>query len=167
MSQAIPDQTSADRDDRLASILAGLTDELRQGGSPQLQRAMTQHPELADELRELWGAVMLAEGLAKQSHSGQLAAVQHAPTIERAGGGDSSATHAAPLPREFGDFELLEEAGRGGMGVVYKARQKSLGRMVAVKMILRGELASPVEHARFRAEAEAVARLDHPGIVPV
>jgi serine/threonine-protein kinase len=147
-----------DRDEKLAGLLAELTEQMQRGNEPDVEGAIRRHPEVADELRELWAAAQIADVLGKPNRREE-STLSAAPR-------DLPAANS--LPRTFGDYELLEELGRGGMGVVYRARQRNLDRLVALKMILHGPLASAHELARFRAEAESVARLEgHPHIVSI
>jgi hypothetical protein len=151
----------SERECRVNRVLADYLEAQRLGRAPDREELLRRHPEVADELRSFFadqdGFGRLAEPIAAP------AAPARAPTL--APGDDTG-----PAPgtvRYFGDYELLEEIARGGMGVVYKARQASLNRTVALKMILAGQFAAPVDVQRFHREAEAAANLDHPNIVPI
>jgi serine/threonine-protein kinase len=141
-AERAPPAGGEDRDAVLARLVTDLTEEIRRGEEPDIEGAARSHPEVAGELRGLIAVARVAEGAAR-------------------------AADGPALPRRFGGYELLEELGRGGMGVVYRARELSLGRDVALKVLGGGQLASRADVARFAAEAEAAAGLDHPAIVPV
>jgi serine/threonine-protein kinase len=155
-------------DERLAVVLADYL-AAADGGDPPDRRAwIDRYPELAAELTDFFAAHdevdRVAAPLREALSTTLFAADGSASTL-----GFAPATGAAGRApaRSFGDYEILEEIARGGMGVVYKARQVSLNRLVAVKMILSGQLASPDDVRRFRAEAEAAAHLRHPNIVAI
>ncbi|MFO0879134.1 MAG: serine/threonine-protein kinase [Gemmataceae bacterium] len=149
-----------DRDERLARLLAEMTERAQHGQEVDLDRTAHEHPDLADELRELWAAAQFADAFARRREEGPRSRGARLPS-------SSTLVPSLPVGQTLGDFELLEVIGRGGMGVVYRAWQKSLQRVVALKMILRGEQATPADLARFQVEVQAAALLQHPNVVPV
>jgi len=166
-SGPIADQTDTDDsqlDEDLALLVTELTDRLHKGQPVDLHQVCSEHPLcrhnplLADELRAIWGTIIVTDAIG--SHEVRLMGDSNAAISD-------SNVWRMNLPCNFGDYRLIEEVGRGGMGVVYRAEQISLGRQVAVKMILKDQLASESERQRFFAEARATARLQHTGIVPV
>jgi WD40 repeat protein/predicted Ser/Thr protein kinase len=137
------------------------------GSPPTRAELLARFPHLAADLD-----AFLADKAAFDRAAGpgrapdETVTLPHAPDPDATVGGTVTAGPLGTV-RYVGDYELLAEIARGGMGVVYRARQVSLNRPVAVKMILAGELASAAEVKRFRAEAEAAAALDHPNILPI
>jgi hypothetical protein len=154
-----PAASDSDKDRRLEAVLHTYLQAVDAGQAPDRETLLRQHPDLASELADFFAN---QEEVAQLAHG--MAGHAEAPTL--APGATSVLTAGAKL-RYFGDYELLEEIARGGMGVVYKARQVSLNRLVALKMILAGQLASAQDVQRFHTEAEAAANLEHPHILPI
>ena len=140
-------------DENALNVLEAYLARLQAGEKPDRAAILREHPELLSALDCL-------EALE------QLAPPPQHETAHADGDVDISPPLAA-MPCDFGPYELIREIGRGGMGVVYEARQKGLDRSVAVKMILAGHLASPESVRRFQTEARAAARLRHSNIVHI
>jgi serine/threonine protein kinase len=145
-----------DRDERLAVVLDGVLAQRTPGQAVDFDALAQQHPDLVEEIRQLLAVGQMVDFVKSSPDPNRT--TDHAPgrrdTFEQ-------------LPRSFGDYELLEEIGQGGMGIVYKAYDRPLQRFVALKMILRGQYATAADLDRFHAEAKAAAGLAHPNIVPV
>jgi serine/threonine-protein kinase len=149
-------------DDEVAfSVLNAIVEDLQAGRQPDRTSLLQEHAELGPVV----DCLELLERLAPPAVTPPApAGIADAATLVGAAPGYPS---IAPSLPDLGKYELLDEIGRGGMGVVYKARQKDLDRVVAVKMILAGSLASPDQVDRFVVEARAMARLHHAQVVRV
>jgi serine/threonine-protein kinase len=159
-----PEQTPS-REAAINAVIAAYLEAADAGRAPGREEFLARHPDLADDLRAFLDDRERFVKAAGQLGPPSLApAVADAPTLAP---GDTPPAPPLGTVRYFGDYELLGEIARGGMGIVYRARQVSLNRVVALKMILAGELASPADVQRFRTEAEAAAALEHPNIVPI
>ena len=141
------------RDEKLEVVIADYIRDCEIGGAPDRRVILERHPELADELRQFFG---------QRDRINQMA-----EPIRGFGDARSQAVGPGHQVSYVGNYELLGEIARGGMGVVYKARQTTLGRIVAVKMIITGRLATEQDVQRFQIEAKAAAGLQHPNIVSI
>jgi tRNA A-37 threonylcarbamoyl transferase component Bud32 len=145
----------------LSELLLRWEDLRRQGGRPSAAEVCADQPELAPELEKQIQAILAMEAM--------LAVGKDTPTEPETPDGPQSVSPASRKGIDFfpSGYEVLEELGQGGMGVVYKARHQRLARLVAIKRLRAGVHAQPSQLARFRNEAEALARVQHPNIVQV
>ena len=148
----------------LDQVIAGYLQGVESGQVPDRYELAARYPDLAEPLRAFFADLDRVE---RQAGPLRLTGDGGHVMSGCSGSGDGIGSGVLARVRYFGDYELLEEIARGGMGVVYKARQASLNRVVALKMILKGVLATGVDVVRFRAEAESAAALDHSHIVPI
>jgi serine/threonine protein kinase len=150
-------QTDITRDDRLAIALDALLKQQASGTPIEWGVVARQHPDLVDEMKQLLAVGQMIDFVKQQPTVAST--IGHTP--------NGTMTPFAKLPCAFGDYDLVEEIGRGGMGVVYKAWDKKLNRHVALKMILRGIHATAADLGRFRGEAQSAGGLAHANIVPI
>src|SRR5215471_13796711 len=149
----------------LEEVLEEYMRRLDRGEVVDRDQFLARHAELADELRSYFAGSDELERLGRPpgKETASLPPCRSLPytcTLEEA-------APAKGEGRRVGDYELLEQIGQGGMGIIYKARQVRLQRLVALKMIRPDRLASPADVLRFRSEAEAAASLEHPNIAPI
>jgi serine/threonine protein kinase/formylglycine-generating enzyme required for sulfatase activity len=135
--------------DPLGAIADEFVEAVRQGQCPSVEEFARRYPAHADEIHEVLPALALME------------------KAKSAGGGPGQRPQVMAPLRQLGDYQILREVGRGGMGVVYEAQQLSLGRHVAIKVLPSHALLDARQLGRFQREAKAAARLHHTNIVPV
>jgi hypothetical protein len=138
----------------LDQLVDSFMERRRRGECPSIDDYLRKHPDLADQIREVFPALELMEEFGSAARPGTgLYRPREADT--------------RPASGRLGEFRILGEVGRGGMGVVYQAVQESLGRQVALKVLPAHARANAVYLERFRREAQSAARLHHTNIVPV
>jgi serine/threonine protein kinase len=142
---------------QLADVLEQYLAQLEQGNAPDQEALLAAHPELANELRPYLDSLRLLHGATRDLRVNRDSARSPSGAI-------NEQTQPA---RQIGDYRIVREIGRGGMGIVYEAHQKSLNRRVALKILPFAAVLDQRQIARFRTEAQAAAQLHHPNIVPV
>jgi tetratricopeptide (TPR) repeat protein/tRNA A-37 threonylcarbamoyl transferase component Bud32 len=159
MIDAMPDGDAEKTAQDVTAIVCDSFDQIaeeflarcRRGESPSVTEYEEKYPDHAERIRDLLPSVAMMEQLKRRLRPNR----------------ESTASAAAPMPQRLGDYRLIRELGRGGMGIVYEAVQESLSRHVALKVIPHHSLLDAKRRQRFQREAQAVAQLHHTNIVPI
>ena len=151
---ASPTDSSSGNRDPVELLAEEFLERRRRGERPTIDDYAVEHPELAEAIRAAFPALLMMEGLGGSS-------------LDATGPDGGGTAAGARRPERLGDYRILRQVGRGGMGVVYEAEQESLGRRVALKILTAGALLDPKQVQRFEREAKSAARLHHTNIVPV
>src|SRR5262245_41089444 len=157
---------------RLEAAVAEFLLAIERGEQPDRAALLSQYADVAEELAEFFADHDRIESLARPQRTADMR-LERTIALEPGAPGSYDATWrspgslAPPATWQIGPYEIIEEIGRGGMGVVYRARHVGLNRVVALKTILAGRLASADDRSRFHAEALSAAKLSHLGIVPI
>src|SRR5215471_12887236 len=155
----------ADREARLNAVLLECLEVIQEDRSADRRQLLARHPEFAEELREFFSLREQIDRLAAPVRDAALSGViPKNPISPVTSVAQSSATSELG---QIGEFKLLREIGRGGMGIVYEAHQSSLNRRVALKVLPFAASMDPKQLQRFQNEAQAAAQLHHTNIVPV
>ena len=149
-------ETSSPSREAVEQLAEEFVERFRRGERPSLSEYAARYPEHAEEIRKLFPALVVMEQIAPESEAAGLSSAV-----------DSLRGRCLEHPERLGDYRVLREIGRGGMGVVYEAEQVSLGRHVALKVLPQQMLPDRRQRQRFEREARSAARLHHTNIVPV
>jgi WD40 repeat protein/serine/threonine protein kinase len=150
------DMSNAEQDALVLELAEEFLDRYRKGERPPLREYIERHPELAAEIKEVFPAMAMMENIAVADES-----------LQDGGQASGAGSRKRPALQQLGDYRIIREIGRGGMGVVYEAEQVSLGRHVALKVLPEKALLDAKHKRRFEREARAAAKLHHTNIVPV
>src|SRR4051794_4465946 len=149
-------ESASPRRETVEQLAEEFVERFRRGERPPLSEYTQRHPEHAGQIRDLFPALVMMEQIAPGSQS------ESPPSFGRL-----PRQRPGEHPERIGDYRILREVGRGGMGIVYEAEQVSLGRHVALKVLPQPLWPNPKQQQRFEREARAAARLHHTNIVPV
>lgn len=155
MAASDPSSAAGANEQKVYELAEQFLERQRRGEKPSVEEYAAAHPELAGQIRELFATMVMMEDLKPVSHDLTNAESSPAQFMRNR------------MPERLGDFRILREVGRGGMGIVYEAEQESLGRHVALKVLPGTTMLDGKHYVRFEREARSAAKLHHTNIVPI